>query len=408
MSLPLFIARKYIRSKKESGFISFISAITIIGIALGDAVLIIAITVLNGFEDAVTDKIINLNSHIKITGFSDKNLPSYKEEMPKIISRLDTNLKSISPFIAKYAVIGSKRIDEGITILGIHKDYDNSNIKKYIVEGAYEFGTTAGRPNLIIGKKLADRLFLKLGDKVTLFGLRNDRPPSIDSPPVIQQFTITGIFESGMAQYDDEIVYSELQTVSEMFEIENKISGYNIQIKSIAKVDSLADDLRIFLGYPYYARSIFKVHQSIFSWLELQRKPIPLILGLIIIVAVFNIVGTILMLVLERTRDIGILKSLGARRNSIIKLFIYQGLYLSFIGIVFGNITAFVLSKLQKDFEIISIPDSVYFISKVPISIEWEIYLVISIITFTLCLLASIIPSVIASKITPISAIRFD
>ena len=114
------------------------------------------------------------------------------------------------------------------------------------------------------------------------------------------------------------------------------------------------------------------------------------------------------MLVLERTRDIGILKSLGARRNSIIKLFIYQGLYLSFIGIVFGNITAFVLSKLQKDFEIISIPDSVYFISKVPISIEWEIYLVISIVTFTLCLLASIIPSVIASKITPISAIRFD
>ncbi|MBL1212877.1 MAG: ABC transporter permease [Ignavibacteriae bacterium] len=408
MSLPLFIARKYIRSKKNSGFISFISAITIIGIALGVAVLIIAITVLNGFENAVTDKIINLNSHIKITGFGDRNLPSYKNVIPKIQNRLDTNLKSISPFVAKYAVIGSKRFDEGITLLGLHKELDNSNIKKYIVEGEYKFGKTNDLSNLIIGKKLADKLFLKLGSKVTLFGLRGDKPPSLDYPPVIQQFIITGIYESGMSKYDDEIIYSDMKTVQQMFEVGDQVSGYNIQVTDISKVDLLADDLHVFLGYPYYARSIFKVHQSIFSWLELQRKPIPLILGLIIIVAVFNIVGTILMLVLERTKDIGILKSLGARRNSIIKLFIYQGLYLSFIGIAFGNAAAFILSKLQKELEIISIPDSVYFISKVPISIEWEIYFIISAIAFTLCLLASIIPSLIASKISPISAIRFE
>jgi lipoprotein-releasing system permease protein len=408
MSLPLFIARKYIRSKKDSGFISFISAITIIGIALGVSVLIIAITVLNGFEDAVTEKIINLNSHIKITGFGDRNLPSYKNIMPKIESRLDSNLKSISPFVAKYAVIGSKRFDEGITLLGLHEELDNSNIQKYIVEGSYEFGETEGLAKLIIGEKLADRLFLKLGSKVTLFGLRGDKPPSIDYPPVIQQFIITGIYESGMSKYDDEIIYSDISTVQQMFEIGEQVSGYNIQVTDISKVDDLSDDLRVYLGYPYYARSIFKVHQSIFSWLELQRKPIPLILGLIIIVAVFNIVGTILMLVLERTKDIGILKSLGVKRNSIIKLFIYQGLYLSLIGIAFGNATAFILSKLQKELEIISIPDSVYFISKVPISIGWEVYFVISVIAFTLCLLASIIPSLIASKISPISAIRFE
>jgi lipoprotein-releasing system permease protein len=366
------------------------------------------LTILNGFENAISEKIINLNSHIKISAFSKRTLPSYDITLPKIESKLGQFLKSVSPFISKYAVISSKRLDEGITLIGVMPAMDNSGTEKYIIEGKYEFGETNNLPNLIIGKKLADRMFLKTGDKITLFALRKDEEPSFENPPVIEQFIIKGIYESGMAQYDDEIVYTDIKTVQKIFEDEGGVSGYNIRINDLSKVDSLAESLGTYLGYPFYSRSIFKVHQNIFTWIELQRVPITLILGLIIIVAVFNIVGTLLMIVLERTNAIGILKSIGSQRKQIIRIFVYQGVYLSLAGIIIGNLIAFILSKLQLDLNLISIPDTVYFISSVPILIEWQNYLLVSVIAFILCLLASLIPSYIASKITAISAIRFD
>lgn len=408
MSISRFIANKYVRSKRDSKFISLISVISIIGIALGVTVVIIALTVLNGFEHAVSEKIVKLNSHIYISAFGKRDLPEYKNVMGEIKEELGNNLESVSPFASKYGVLKSKRLSEGIEIIGLDPKQNNNQIESYIQSGKFDLGYSSEFPNLLVGKKLADKLFINVGDKVTIFGLRKNQPPSVQNPPLIQQFIVSGIYESGMAQYDDVNIYTSLQVVQEMFEMENEVSGYNIRLNNISKVDSLADHLSEFLGYPYYVRTIFKVHQNIFTWLELQKAPIPLVLGLIIIVAVFNIVGTLLMIVLEKTNAIGILKSLGAKRKQIIKVFLYQGVYLSLIGIISGNLLALTLSIIQRDFDIISLPSSVYFISKVPIFIEWQTYLLISVITFLLCMLASFIPSMIAAKINPISALRFD
>ena len=407
MSIPFFIATRYVRSKKDSNFISLISIISIIGIALGVAVLIISLTILNGFEQAITDKIIKFNSHVKITAFGNRNLPDYTNDIPKIEKKLKPFLTSISPFVSKEAIIRSKKMSEGILLTGILPELDNSNIGEYIIKGDFNFNSET-LPSIIIGKKLAEKLFIDLGDKVTIFTLRGDLPPSYENPPAIKQFLVRGIYESGMSEYDDVNAYIELNTAQEMFDIGKGISGYNIKLNDISKIDSLTAEMNSYLGYPYYVRTIFQVHQNIFTWLELQKKPIPIILGLIIIVAVFNIVGTLLMIVLERTNTIGILRSLGATRRQVIKIFVYQGIYLAVIGVLIGNIIALVLSFIQRDYDIISLPDTVYFMSSVPIAIEWQNYLLVSAIAFMLCFAASLIPSFIASKIQPLAAIRFD
>lgn len=408
MSIPYFIAKRYTRSKSESKFVSLISIISIAGIALGVAVLVIAMAVLEGFETSVSEKIVDFNSHILITGFSQRNLPDYQEVIPQIEERVGDQLASISPFVRKLAIIKSKRISEGVTINGILPELDNSDINKFIIAGKYDLDSTGVYPNLIMGKKLADKLFLNVGDKITLFSLRNDQIPSIQNPPSIEQFIISGIYESGMSEYDDLNVYIDLNLAQEILLMGDNISGYNIRLNSLEKLEEVKENLQDLLGWPYYSRTIFDVHENIFTWIELQKEPIPLVLGLIIIVAIFNVVGTILIIVLERTNAIGILKSLGMNSKQVIKIFILQGLSLSIAGILLGNLLAFVLCKLQQVYKIISLPDTVYFISSVPISINWIHYLIVSFVALILGVIASYIPSYIASKVKPVAALKFE
>ncbi|MBN2571002.1 MAG: ABC transporter permease [Ignavibacteriales bacterium] len=408
MAIQFFITKRYIQSKKDSRFVSLISVIAILGIAVGVAVLIITLTVLDGFEKTVTQKIIDFNSHIKITGFGDRNLADYHKVIPDIERKCNPYLESISPFVQKQAIISSKNFAEVVNIIGIIPNNNNFQIKKFLIKGDYSFDTLDGYPAVLIGKKLADKLFLDIGDKIVIYSLRNEKAPSVDNPPLIEQFKIQGIFESGMAEYDDINIYIDLNIAQNIFELNDKISGYNIRINNISIADTLSNQLNEFLGYPYYARSIFIEYWNLFTWIDFQKKPIPIILGLIIIVAVFNVISILLMIVLERTKAVGILKSIGAVKKQIVRIFIYQGIYLSLIGIILGNLIALAISIIQLKFNLISLPDDIYFISNVPIIIEWQNYALISGITFLLCLLSSFLPSYIASKINPITAIRFE
>jgi lipoprotein-releasing system permease protein len=405
MNFSIFIANRYVRSKRDSKFLSLISVISIAGIALGVAVVIIALSILQGYDTTVKDKIVKLNSHLQITAFSKKNL-TYIPYFDKFVKdKLNNNVLSVAPFLSKEAIIKSKAVSEGVFILGLDPDKNNSDIKKFIVQGTFNLHDSTA---IIIGKKLAEKLFVKINDKVTLFSLKSDSLPSESNPPAISQFIVKGIYESGMAEYDDINCYISLNVANNFLGLSNAISGYNIKLKNTNNIDSVVTKLQEALGYPYYVRSIYKVHQNIFTWLELQKKPVPIILGLIIIVAAFNIVGSLLMLVLEKTTAIGILKSIGAKNSHIFRIFLYQGFYLGVIGILAGNILAFILSILQLKYKLISLPGSIYFINAVPISINPLHYLLVSAITITLCLIIAFIPSKIASNIKPIKAIRFD
>lgn len=407
MPVSIFIAKKYISNKQSSKFLSLVSIISVIGIAIGTAVLIISLTILNGFEEIVAQKIINFNSHIKITAFGNRNLPDSDVIESEIIQKIGNDFHSSSKFISKLGIIKSRTVSEGVTILGIDTATDNTNIKEYIVDGKYELDAEEYK-QIILGKKLSEKINVAVNDRITIFSLRRDELPDADNPPAIEQFIVTGIFESGMAEYDDLNVYISLDNAKELFETQNSISGYNIRLNNVNSIDSTANALQDLLGYPYYVRTVFQVHQNIFTWLDLQKEPIPIILGLIIVVAIFNIVGTMLMIVLERTSSIGVLKAIGFTKKKILQIFFVQGIFLGVLGIAIGCILAFVLSYLQLQFDLITLPGSIYFISTVPISIDLENYLIVAGIGLALSLLASLIPSYIASRMNIISSIRFN
>ena len=404
MKFSLFISTRYILSNKDSRLLNLVSIITIIGMTLGVATLIIALSVLNGFEKTLTQKITDFDSHIKISSYKE-TLPNYNFYISRIETRLKGNIEFISPSISKLAIISSKKYKEGINIKGLSDPKSIEKIKSNIVLGDFEFDNDS---SLILGRTLATKLFLKVGDKVTLFALKNDKLPSQTDLPNIQRFYIAGIFESGMAEYDNIIGFSSLNAAQDLFSNYGEINGIDIKLKSVEKIDSLTNLVRRELKYPYYARTIFETHRNIFTWIELQKKPIPIVLGLIIIVAVFNIISALLILVLEKTNAVGVLKSLGAKSSAIVKIFIYQGIYLTLIGIAAGNLLAWLLMSIQLKFDIIKVPSSVYFVTQVPIEMTSGIFVLISVITFILSIMSAIIPSYFATKINPVTALRFD
>jgi len=404
MNFAFFVSRRYILSNKDSRLLNLISVISIVGIALGVATLIMALSVLNGFEKTLTQKITDFDSHLKILSYKE-SLPNADEFLEKLNKKIENHIDYISPSISKLAIISTKNRKEGINIKGIVEAKEIDKIKSNLIEGKMN---PDNENSIVIGKTLATKLLLKVGDKVTLFALKNDKIPSINDLPNIQNFFVDGIFESGMAEYDNMIGYTGLKAAQNLFSMPDEINGIDIKLASVDKIDSLTQVIRKGLRYPYYARTIFEIHRNIFSWIELQKKPIPIVLGLIIIVAVFNIISVLLMLVLEKTNSVGILKSLGAKGREIIKIFLYQGIYLSFIGIASGNILAWLLMSIQLKFDIIKVPSSVYFVTRVPIEMSLDVFFLISAVTFVLSLLSAIIPSYFASRINPVTALRFD
>ncbi len=404
MSFEFFITKRYIKSTRITGFISFITLIAIVGIMLGTSALIIALSISNGFEKELKEKVIGFTSHIQVLKFDVRYAEKNDwESFEKI--KMVSNVKAVSPFAGREAMIKSSYGIEGVYLKGILTEYDFSIIKRSIVEGKYNFDESDGLPKIIIGKKLANKLGVELGDKVVILAIDPDN--LYFSAPKIEQFKISGIYETGMAEYDDIFVYVLLQHAQYLLDLGNKISGFDVMVENLDFIDETALLIQDKLGYPYYTRTMYQMYRNLFAWLELQKKPVPIVLGLIIIVAVFNIIGTLLMMVLEKTKEIGILKSMGANSKSIMKIFIFQGIFIGIVGTALGNLLAYILCRIQLDYKPLSLPEDIYFMNSVPILLEANNFIVVSIATLILTFIATLIPSAIASRVQPIEAIRF-
>jgi lipoprotein-releasing system permease protein len=406
MKLPLLIASRYISHNRGSKFISLISVITISGIALGVTVLIMAISILDGFEKSIGENIIKFNAHINISGYSSKNLLDHYLIEQKLKNSLNGSYSEFSAYISKKVIISKKESSEGIILSGIDSNYAKISLDRIVKSGKIDLKENSF--GIVIGKKLAEKFNVNIGDKLTVFALNNDQPPSLSNLPIVEQFEVSAIYESGMAEYDDIHAFINFNTANKFFELSDEVTGYNINLYDINKIDSVKEQLSDILSYPYYVRSYRDINRHIFTWLELQQKPIPIVLGLIIIVAVFNIVGAVLMLIIQKTGAIGVLRSMGANSKQIIQIFVFQGVSLAIVGITIGNLLAVLLSWLQNEFQIISLPEQIYYLSSVPISMNLETYLLVSISGFLLSLFTSLIPSYIASRIQPITAIKFN
>lgn len=404
MSYASFIASRYLRAGRGKGFFTFISAISIIGVALGTAALIIALSVLGGFEKEITEKVIGFSSHVQVSGFQNQPLQDYLSTIP-VIEQASPVIKAVQPYVAREALIRSSESVDGILLKGIDPGRDISGVGKYIVDGAYFITREPGAlPSIVIGRKLASKLALRIGDKAVVFGTGNT--PDL-GPMRATQFRVTGIYESGMAEYDDVFAFTSLQDAQQLFQFGKGVSGYEVLVTDLDSVSVIADRLQDQLGYPHYARTVYQNYRNLFSWIELQKKPIPIVLGLIIIVATVNIIGTLLMMVLTKAREIGVLKSLGATRKGIVGIFLRQGVTIGIIGTLIGNLLAFILCFGEMKLRFLSLPSDIYFMSVVPILLRLEVFLIVSAISIVLCALCALIPAWLASRIDPIRTLRF-
>lgn len=263
--------------------------------------------------------------------------------------------------------------------------------------------------HIIIGKALAEKLFVKTGGSLVVFALKNATTLSPDNMPAVKRFIVSGIYESGIERYDDAYAYITKSAAEELFSFNpDQATGFEIKLNSIDQIPSAVSSLKHDLGRQYYHSTIYDMYAPIFIWIKMQEKPIPLVLGLIVLVAVFNVVSVSLMLALERSEHIGVLRTLGAQKSLIRRAFLLQGLYLGTLGILIGNILAFVLSFLQMHFHIVKLPATVYFTSAAPMEMPIESFLIVSGGAFVLTILVALIPSAVAARLSPIATLKFQ
>jgi lipoprotein-releasing system permease protein len=375
-----------------------------VGVALGVAALIIALTILGGFEREIKQKVFGFAAHIQVVGFENQLLPDYRWAVERIRTEVP-GVTAASPIISREVILRAKGRTEGVLMKGVDPATDVSSTRKEIVEGQYDLGSVNGTPKLVLGRKLAQRLGLRVGDHVILFGIGGNLKSL--GTPIVRQFVIAGIYETGMAEYDDIYVYTSIQAAQDLLRLGDQVTGIEVLVDDLSRTSSIAAQIQNLLSYPYYARTVQQLYRNLFSWIELQKKPTPIILGLIIVVATVNIIGTLLMVVMEKTRQIGILKSMGASSSTIKKIFIGEGLVIGIVGMVLGNALAYGLCALQLHEKIISLPEQIYFMSSVPILLRAENFALVSVIAMALCLLATLVPATLASRLEPVAAIRF-
>lgn len=402
MSFEWFIAKRFIRTHRRNGFLSFITTFAILGVMLGTAALIITLSILDGFEREIKDKVIGFTSHIQVQAFQNLPLRDYHSAVKTVLKKVP-NVRSMTPYVAREGMIRSHDAVDGILLKGVELATDISAARGSIVAGSYLRGAEA--PEIVIGRKLALRLSAAVGDRLIVFGLPNTQGEGVQ--PRAMQFTLVGIYESGMAEYDDVYAYTNLGNAQKLFSLGDGISGYDLLVRDVGSVDATAHQVEEVLGYPHYARTVFQLYRNLFAWVELQKTPSPILLGLIMIVATVNIIGTLLMFVLEKTKEIGIMKSLGAGPRAIRSVFRFQGLAIAIAGIALGDLLAYCLCWSQLNFRLISLPAEIYYMSSVPVLLRFENFALVTVAAFFLCLLTTVIPTRFAAKVDPVAALRF-
>ena len=402
-----FLAKRFLRSKKESSFISFITTISVAGIAIGVAALIIAVSVLGGFEKEITEKTISLSSHIQVTSFKKEGIADYNAVIKQLNDpENDLFVKEAHPFVQREAVIKFKDRTEGIIIKGVRNEDSVFSKQRKIVQGTGTLGIVdSSVSNIIVGNKLANKLNIAVGSKV--FIIATVGIPSAANTPAVKGFNVVGIYESGLKEYDDVLLYTEMKDAQKLFSMGPYVTGIELFLTDTGKIRKVTNEIKAQVDYPNNnARNVYQIYKGLFTWVELQKEPIPVVLGLIIIVAAINIIGFLLMLVLEKTETIGILKSLGAKNTDITFIFFFQGMLISLAGIISGNILGYGLCFLQLKYDLIKIPE-IYYMSSVPLEIDINTGIVITLIAVLLSILVTVIPSYMASRLNPITSLRF-
>ncbi len=422
MSYELFISLRHLKAKRSQKFISLNTWISVGGVALGVMALIVVIAVMSGFGKDLRDKILGTNSHVVVTNITRTGMEDYEAIIEKVKKAKGVN--AAAPFILNQVMLTHGGNAMGVVVRGLDPELEAgvSDLKKNLVQGSLEMlggpAKSTGKPRragIILGMELARRLGVQRDDVVSMVA-----PASRVTPmgliPKIKLFKVVGFFESGMFEYDSNLAFISIYSAQKFFSMKGKVSGIEIRVEDIEQADQVAAEIQQSLGFPYYARDWMQMNKNLFSALRLEKIVMFIILILIILVAAFNIVSTLFMVVMEKNKEIAILKSMGASRSSIMKIFSYQGLIIGIVGTAVGCVGGFtvvpnlneIVGFIEDLFGITAFPSDVYYLDKLPSEIQYFDSFLIVVFSIVICFLASLYPAWRASRLDPVEGLRYE
>jgi len=414
MKTPYFIAKRLIRERKgESSFSRPINVIAIIGIALGIAVMIVSLSILTGFKQQIRDKVAGFGSHIQVTNFDSNTsfettpISSNQDFLAK--TEAIAGINHIQVFATKAGIIQVNDNIQGVVLKGVSSDYDWKFFSSNLIDGeVFNVNDTLRTDKVILSKKICDQLGLKTGDSFNMH--------FVQEPPRSRKFIISGIYETSLEDFDKIFVFCDIGHIIRLNGWENdQISGFEIYIDNFDDLEEMTYLVKDAIGYQLTedseklrVTSVRDRYPQIFEWLNFQDLNVVIIIILMLLVAGFNMISGLLILILEKTNMIGVLKAIGAGDNLIGRIFLIQAGWLTAKGLFWGNLIGIGLSMLQLKYEIIKLDPSSYYLKSVPINIDLIHILILNIGAMTAIILMLLIPARLISRITPVKAIRYE
>ena len=413
-TLSWYLARRYLSARKKGRLLSFITWIALGGITVGVTALVVVLGVMDGMQEDLQEKILGSSPHVLVLERGPALRMNRWQDVADSI-RGAPDVEAVQPFaLTSVVVVRGEEYVQPADLYGVSLEGASgqavTEMEDEIRRGVYSLEeTVSGLPPVVLGVRLADRMAVFPGDSILVFSLENfGLDPMGGYRPAVRQFEVTGTFETGMYDYDVNNMYAPMEWVQGILGIRgaDQVSGLGVRIADPWRADEVSAELQERLGARYFVESWTITNQSLFSALQLEKLAMGVILSLIVMVAAFNIVSTLVMVVVDRTAEIGILKSMGMSDGQVLRVFVLQGLAIGTLGTGLGTGLGLLLCWILERFEIIRIPPDVYFIDRLPVSVHADDVLVIIAVSLLISLVATFYPALQASRLQPVEAIR--
>jgi len=404
----LFLGMKYLKAKRKQRFISVITVISVLGVMMGVMALIVVLSVMNGFRADLMSKILGVNSHILVLSLTGP-FNDYQKAAEKV-DKVEGVIAS-TPFIYTQVMINNSGQVSGAVLRGVDPESAGAVVtfKSMIKDGSI---TSLGKkidgiPSIIIGGELAKQIGAHPGNVITVISPEGKLTP-LGRTPNTRRFKVAAIFDSGMYEYDASMIYISLKEAQDFLALRDKVTGLEVRVEDVYKSDKISRKVQKVLGYPYWTKDWKVMNRSLFSALKLEKLTMFVILTMIVLVGALNIISTLVMVVMEKTRDVAILRAMGASARSIMTIFMFQGLLVGVVGTFAGLASGLGLCQLLAKYKFINLPADVYYISTLPVQVEVADVSFVAAAAVVISFLATLYPSWYASRLNPVESFRYE